>query len=95
VTGSKHPRIALNPKICTYFGRTTELAFRDRFDLAQRVQVGASPALQPAVPTVCTLIAAGKTGRRARLVELDTLYVDRSIRRWRLLALSDRKIRGD
>jgi DNA modification methylase len=32
-----------------------------------------------------TLIAAHKTARRARLIELDPLYVDRSIRRWRFL----------
>jgi DNA modification methylase len=29
-----------------------------------------------------TLIAAHKTNRRARLIELDPLYVDRAIRRW-------------
>jgi DNA modification methylase len=29
-----------------------------------------------------TLIAAHKTGRRARLIEIDPIYVDRIIRRW-------------
>ncbi len=29
-----------------------------------------------------TLIAAEKTGRRARVVELDPIYVDRTVRRW-------------
>ena len=29
-----------------------------------------------------TLLAAEKTGRRARLIELDPLYVDVALRRW-------------
>jgi 16S rRNA G966 N2-methylase RsmD len=33
-----------------------------------------------------TLIAAHKTGRRARLIELDPIYVDRIIRRWESFA---------
>jgi DNA modification methylase len=33
-----------------------------------------------------TLIAAHKTGRRARLMELDPVYVDRIIRRWQAFA---------
>jgi hypothetical protein len=33
-----------------------------------------------------TLIAADKTGRRARLIELDPVYVDRIVRRWQLFA---------
>ena len=33
-----------------------------------------------------TLIAAAKTGRRARLAELDPIYVDRIIRRWQASA---------
>ena len=36
-----------------------------------------------------TLIAAHKTARRARLVELDPVYVDRSIRRWQTYAKDD------
>ncbi|MDB5660459.1 MAG: prophage LambdaMc01, methyltransferase [Cypionkella sp.] len=32
-----------------------------------------------------TLLAAEKTGRRARLIELDSLYVDVAIRRWQAL----------
>jgi DNA modification methylase len=36
-----------------------------------------------------TLIAAHKTARRARLIELDPLYVDRSIRRWEIFAKDD------
>ena len=36
-----------------------------------------------------TLIAAAKTGRRARLAELDPIYVDRTIRRWQVWANDD------
>jgi DNA modification methylase len=36
-----------------------------------------------------TLIAAHKTGRKARLIELDPIYVDRSIRRWQEYAKDD------
>ena len=36
-----------------------------------------------------TLIAAAKTGRRARLAELDPIYVDRTIRRWQAWAKDD------
>jgi DNA modification methylase len=36
-----------------------------------------------------TLIAAHKTGRRARLAELDPVYVDRIIRRWQAYAKDD------
>lgn len=36
-----------------------------------------------------TLIAAHKTGRRARVIELDPVYVDRSIRRWEKWAKED------
>jgi DNA modification methylase len=36
-----------------------------------------------------TLIAAHKTGRRARLIELDPIYVDRTVRRWESYAKDD------
>jgi DNA modification methylase len=36
-----------------------------------------------------TLIAAHKTGRRARLAEVDPLYVDRVVRRWQAYANDD------
>jgi DNA modification methylase len=36
-----------------------------------------------------TLIAAHKTGRHARLIELDPIYVDRIIRRWQISAHDD------
>jgi DNA modification methylase len=36
-----------------------------------------------------TLIAAEKTGRRARLVEMDPIYVDRILRRWQTHARDD------
>jgi len=36
-----------------------------------------------------TLIAAHKTGRRARLAELDPVYIDRIIRRWQTYAKDD------
>jgi DNA modification methylase len=36
-----------------------------------------------------TLIAAHQTGRRARLIELDPIYVDRTIRRWQTYAKDD------
>ena len=32
-----------------------------------------------------TVLAAEKTGRRARLIELDPLYVDVAVRRWEAL----------
>jgi DNA modification methylase len=32
-----------------------------------------------------TLLAAEKTGRKARLIELDPLYVDVAIRRWQAM----------
>ena len=41
-----------------------------------------------------TLIAAHKTGRRARLVELDPVYVDRIVRRWQLYAQDDAVFAG-
>jgi DNA modification methylase len=36
-----------------------------------------------------TLIAAHKIGRRARLIELDPIYVDRTVRRWETYAKDD------
>ncbi len=36
-----------------------------------------------------TLIAAHKTGRRACLIELDPVYVDRTIRRWQAYGKDD------
>lgn len=36
-----------------------------------------------------TVIAAEKTGRRARVIELDPVYVDRSIRRWQTYVRDD------
>jgi DNA methylase len=36
-----------------------------------------------------TLIAAHKTGRRARIAELDPVYVDRIVRRWQAYASDD------
>ena len=36
-----------------------------------------------------TLIAAEKTGRRARLVELDAIYCDRILARWERVAKDD------
>jgi hypothetical protein len=36
-----------------------------------------------------TLIAAHRTRRRARLIEIDPVYVDRSIRRWETIAKDD------
>ena len=36
-----------------------------------------------------TLIAAEKTARRARLIEIDPLYVDRTIRRWQAMTIDD------
>ena len=36
-----------------------------------------------------TLIAAHKTGRRARLIELDPVYIDRIVRRWQDYAMED------
>jgi DNA modification methylase len=42
-----------------------------------------------------TLIAAHKTARCARLIELDPLYVDRSIRRWEIFAKDDAVLVGN
>lgn len=39
-----------------------------------------------------TLIAAHKTGRRARLCELDPIYCDRIIRRWEVFAKDDAEL---
>src|SRR4051812_22444557 len=36
-----------------------------------------------------SLIAAHKTGRRARLIEIDPIYVDRIVRRWEEYAKDD------
>ena len=36
-----------------------------------------------------TLIAAQKTGRRARICELDPIYCDRILRRWEAFAKDD------
>lgn len=36
-----------------------------------------------------TLIAAHKTRRRGRLIEIDPIYVDRAIRRWEKIAKDD------
>lgn len=41
-----------------------------------------------------TLIAAHKTGRRARLIEIDPLYVDVAIRRWQDYAKDDAILEG-
>ncbi len=41
-----------------------------------------------------TLIAAHKTGRRARLIELDPVYVDRIVRRWQDYAQDDAILDG-
>ena len=39
-----------------------------------------------------TLIAAHKTGRRARLCELDPVYCDRILRRWEIFAKDDAEL---
>ncbi len=36
-----------------------------------------------------TMIAAEKTGRRAHLIEIDPIYVDRAVRRWQGYAKDD------
>jgi DNA modification methylase len=41
-----------------------------------------------------TLIAAHKTGRRARIIELDPAYVDRIVRRWQAYAKDDALLVG-
>jgi DNA modification methylase len=41
--------------------------------------------LDPFAGAGTTLIAAERTGRRARVIELDPLYVDLSIERWQML----------
>ncbi|SFQ70549.1 DNA methylase, partial [Roseivivax halotolerans] len=41
-----------------------------------------------------TLLAAEKTGRKARLIELDPLYVDVAIRRWQAMTGKSAKLAG-
>jgi DNA modification methylase len=41
-----------------------------------------------------TLIAAHKTGRKARLIELDPIYVDRMVRRWQVYAHDEAALAG-
>jgi len=50
-------------------------------DVSRRGEI----VLDPFGGSGSTLLAAEKTGRRARLIELDPLYVDVAIRRWREL----------
>ena len=45
--------------------------------------------LDPFSGSGTTLIAAHKTGRRARVMELDSIYVDRAVRRWQQFAKDD------
>ena len=45
--------------------------------------------LDPFSGSGTTLIAAQKTGRRARMMELDPIYVDRAVRRWQRFAKDD------
>lgn len=45
--------------------------------------------LDPFSGSGTTIIAAQKTGRRARVMELDPIYVDRAIRRWQRFAKDD------
>lgn len=45
--------------------------------------------LDPFSGSGTTVIAAQKTGRRARVLELDPVYVDRAIRRWQRFAKDD------
>jgi DNA modification methylase len=45
--------------------------------------------LDPFSGSGTTLIAAHKTGRRARVMELDPIYVDRAVRRWQKFAKDD------
>ncbi len=46
----------------------------------------------PARPPGSTLIAAHKTGRRARIVELDPVYCGRMIRRWEAFAKDEAQL---
>ena len=45
--------------------------------------------IDPFLGSGSTLIAAHKTGRRARVMELDPIYVDRAVRRWQQFAKDD------
>ena len=50
--------------------------------------------LDPFSGSGTTLIAAQKTGRRARMMELDPIYVDRAVRRWQRFA-KDEAVHAD
>jgi DNA modification methylase len=59
-------------------------------DCSQRAGI----ILDPFGGSGSTLIAAAKTGRRARLAEIDPIYVDRIIRRWQVWA-KDEAVHGN
>lgn len=77
-------------------GRLDELALHPTVkpaamvvDAIKDVSARGEIVLDPFSGSGTSLIAAQKTGRRARMMELDPIYVDRAIRRWQRFAKDD------
>ena len=56
---------------------------------------GRAPVLDPFAGSGSTLIACEKTGRQARLIELDPRYVDVAVRRWQDFTGAEAVLEGD
>jgi len=81
-TGSKqrHEQLAMHPTV-----KPVQMLADAMLDCSRRGDI----VLDPFGGSGSTLIAAEKTGRRARLIEIDPGYVDVTIRRWQAYARED------